>query len=763
MGQDADKTMTLTEFQEAVSQLPFGKRLPGATYIFQDWAAPTPVGSEALDKLITGLRCRFHLGPEFNVLKFRSHELKVSFLCYRDFMEVPHPSLNSAVTIDLVTNQIRRTNYSENPNPPILHRKELFLPVTHSHWSTFEALTQAEELAGLYEKTSTIGFRLNWEQILLAKGLELAGHELRPRTGPAASTAPLSPAVDRHKTALTRYDLSKPVKTLLEFGMLKAGRSVFDYGCGQGSDIRGLAALGHEVSGWDPVHRTEGQRREADIVNLGFVLNVIEDPAERVEALVTAYGYARHLLVVAALVRETVDTSKATAFGDGVLTQRNTFQKFFQQQELQQYIEDALDCTAVPVVLGVFYVFRNPADQQDFLSARNRRPVDWSQVSSRLGLGGPPTLWKALYEQHRDLLERFATKTLQLGRMPVTDEFAEMAELESRLGNARRALRAYVEGGRTQDLDWETIRVQFCIGQPPMRQWELLYEKNRGLLDEFWSVTLELGRLPESTEFSRFGELREHIGTPKQALRLLVQKGGGGEIKQAAETRTRDLLVYVALANLRKRVPFGHLSPSLQTDIRAFFGNYTRALEKGLELLFAAGDPGEIEIACEGLNLGWQDEQALYFHRSLLAELPAVLRAYVGCATALFGDVSQADVVKLHKATRKATFFVYDDFDVNPLPVLRQRFKVNLRTRWVEIFDHSADGQLLFYKERLISSSDPRQEQLQSFSAKVRRLGVPETFGTRPFRAEFDQMIKDAGLNSNLNRCRHPFGSGPTG
>ncbi len=68
-----------------------------------------------------------------------------------------------------------------------------------------------------------------------------------------------------------------------------------------------------------------------------------------------------------------------------------------------------------------------------------------------------------------------------------------------------------------------------------------------------------------------------------------------------------------------KRVPFGHLSKTLRTDIRAFFGNYTRALEKGLELLYAAGDPGEIELACEGLNIGWQDEQALYFKERFLA------------------------------------------------------------------------------------------------------------------------------------------------
>ena len=131
-----------------------------------------------------------------------------------------------------------------------------------------------------------------------------------------------------------------------------------------------------------------------------------------------------------------------------------------------------------------------------------------------------------------------------------------------------------------------------------------------------------------------------------------------------------------------------------------------------------------------------------------------MLRAYVGCATALFGDVAQADVIKLHKATRKVTFLVYDEFDGNPLPVLRRRIKVNLRTRWVEVFDHSADGQLLFYKERLLAVADNRQAQLKAFSAKVRKLGIPEAFGTRPYREEFSRLLDQAGLNENLNRRR---------
>lgn len=55
--------------------------------------------------------------------KFRTDELKVSFLSYPTFMEDPHPALRHAVTIDLVTGRVRHTDYAGNHNWPILHRK----------------------------------------------------------------------------------------------------------------------------------------------------------------------------------------------------------------------------------------------------------------------------------------------------------------------------------------------------------------------------------------------------------------------------------------------------------------------------------------------------------------------------------------------------------------------------------------------------------------------------------------------------------------
>jgi hypothetical protein len=741
--------MTLVEYQTLVGKLPFGKGLPTAVYVFRE--AGSDYGRE-LNQLLAMLVARHELGEQFNVIKFRTDELKVSFLSYPQFMEEAHPALRHAVTIDLVTGKARHTDYGDNHNPPILHRKEKFLPENHPARATFETLTRAEEAVGLYEHTATIGFKLNWEQLLAKKGVEIAGHSMRQIAVSEEDQATPHRFIERHKTALTRYELSKPVKTLLEYGMLKAGTTFFDYGCGQGSDVRGLQALGHEAEGWDPVHRHEVVKREADIVNMGYVLNVIENPAERVEALVDAHRHAKRLLVVSGLIRETVESERAAQYRDGVLTQRNTFQKFFEQQELQQYIEDALDSTAVPVALGVFYVFRDPADQQDFLSARSRRTIDWTQISARLGLGGPRTLWKLLYEEHKELLDVYGRVALELGRIPELGEYDRLAEVSERLGSAKRALRAYVQGSGVEGLDWDAVRVRFGIGQPARRRWEILYEEHRELLDAFWSLMLQLGRLPEPEEFPQTGELREKIGSPNRALRMFIQKGGGEEVKRAAENRRRDLLVYVALANLRKKVPFGHLSQTLRWDIREFFGNYTRALEKGVELLYAAGDTGEIELACEELKIGWQDDQALYLHRSLLAELPPVLRAYVGCATSLFGDVSQADIIKLHKASGKATFLVYDDFEGKPLPELRQRIKVNLRTRWVQVFDHSADGQLLYFKERFLSANDPGRIEMEAFSAKLRKLGLSDAAVLGPTKKGLAELREKAGLNENLNK-----------
>jgi hypothetical protein len=307
--------MDLASYQQSLGKAGFGKRLPGAVYVLRGEGATF---REPLDGLVERLVARYQISETFNLIKFRTDELKVPFLSYPDFLTDAHPPLRHAITIDLVTGKARHTDYADNINPPILHRKESFVPADHPRRAEFEALTKAEEEAGLYKEATTIGFKLNWEKLLAKKGLRTEGHtlkaerELEPQMNAEANRCLTEGnegnggvVIQRHKTALTRYDLSKPVKSLLEYGLLRSGATFFDYGCGQGADFRGLQGLGYEADGWDPVFRREAGKREADMVNLGYVLNVIEDPAERLEALVDAYRQAKRVLVVSALVVST--------------------------------------------------------------------------------------------------------------------------------------------------------------------------------------------------------------------------------------------------------------------------------------------------------------------------------------------------------------------------------------------------------------------------------------------------------------------------
>ena len=112
--------------------------------------------------------------------------------------------------------------------------------------------------------------------------------------------------VRRDRTAIARSDLSRPVQLLIGNGVLTPKHTFFDYGSGLGDDVRFLQSLGYVAHGWDPAHRPDEARRNAEVVNLGYVLNVIERPGERAEALRRAFELSEKCLCVAVLVGSAV-------------------------------------------------------------------------------------------------------------------------------------------------------------------------------------------------------------------------------------------------------------------------------------------------------------------------------------------------------------------------------------------------------------------------------------------------------------------------
>ena len=76
------------------------------------------------------------------------------------------------------------------------------------------------------------------------------------------------------------------------------------------------------------------------------------------------------ILAVAVITPNSGSMNYARPFRDGFLTSRGTFQKFFSQDELRAYIEAVLGLKPIPVSTGIFFVFKEEQDEQEFLIRR---------------------------------------------------------------------------------------------------------------------------------------------------------------------------------------------------------------------------------------------------------------------------------------------------------------------------------------------------------------------------------------------------------
>lgn len=251
---------------------------------------------------------------------------------------------------------------------------------------------------------------------------------------------------NRARTAIGRAEPSRPLKCILADGLLPSGTHLFDYGCGRGDDLRHLAMLGIDASGWDPVHRPEADRRRASVVNIGYVVNVIENPAERQETLRKAWALAEQVLVVSArLTLEARSLRESTDHEDGLLTSRGTFQKFFEQQELRNWIDQTLQVSAVPAAPGVFYVFRDEEARTQFIASRYRRRTAAPRLSRSV----------ELFTKHEEQLAPLIAFMGERGRLPFEDELPNAAELTDIFGSIRKAFRVVLYA--TESADWDVV------------------------------------------------------------------------------------------------------------------------------------------------------------------------------------------------------------------------------------------------------------------------------------------------------------------
>ncbi len=629
------------------------------------------------EKLADVRRC-----DQFNVVRFNGRRQSVSLLNYPQFIEEPFPALVESWLISLASETASYRSYSSSQNPPIFHRKELLLGPHHPRYEEFDNLTSNAEALGLFDKPKGIGYQVQWNKLIKDSGFRVEGHSLLPignlesKDDKCVDNRPgdsKNDDISRHLTALNRSSLSAPIQTLGRYGYLNKQLQIFDYGCGYGSDITTLRSEGINANGWDPHYAPKSKKHKSDIVNLGFVINVIEDFEERIEALKNAWSLANQLLVVSVML-ENLNRGSGQKFKDGFISARNTFQKYFSQNEIIAFVREVLDIEPVAVAPGIIYAFKDKDLEQDFQLKR------YSRNRYRSGLN--------------------------------------------------------------------SIRVSLAPRITQREKLQRFYDENRELLSELWTSWLELGRRPLGGETKNLASIIDLFGTLKKGLNFLEKLNGPDEIDKSSKARLEDLKVYFALGIFEQRSPYKVVSPKIRSDIKFFFGSIRNAKDDATALLYKISDRELIEEACKKAKehgLGYLEEgESLQLHSSMIEQLPAVLRVYIGCASVLYGDYKNSDLVKVHINSGKLTLMSFDDFEGKPIPRMLERVKIKFREQDIEYFDYVDEYEPpnIYNKSRYINEEFPRYPEQVLFEEQLDNLGLFDFAGYGPGPREFEDAIK---------------------
>ncbi|NOH71880.1 DNA phosphorothioation-associated putative methyltransferase [Vibrio pectenicida] len=477
-------------FTELTSKIKFGKQLPDAIYLHKDAFSALP---KVLKQFIPAVAKAVNLDDEnWNLVKLFKREFRLSLLHYPDFYKDSYPALRQSLNVNLSKLSHKITSYNKSENPPILHRKETMVLPTSEYYEHFISLTQEGENVGLYENSRLIGFKRSWENLIARHGYELVDGRLFRSS---AISQVEDAGIDRHKTALVRHELSAPMKTLVKHGYLEGSYSIFDYGCGRGDDLRELEAHGLDVLGWDPNFQPDNDKINSSIVNLGFVLNVIEDQDERLEALLGAWELADKFLVVSVMLANENYITQFKPYKDGVITSRNTFQKYYAQSEVKAYIERSLQEDAITVAPGIFYIFKDKLEEQQYLQSKYKRQHKWQQLTSPEPIEAKDKT-KLLITQHQDLFNDFWNTCLELGRIPANHEFEQSDKVRELVGSHKKTFNLLQEMFDTKEFEQaeksrkKDLLLYFAMGlfekrKPYTQQPESLKRDIKALFDDY--------------------------------------------------------------------------------------------------------------------------------------------------------------------------------------------------------------------------------------------------------------------------------------
>jgi len=625
-----------------------------------------------------------------NVAKININRNRLSFLQYINFDEDAFPILNVSWVFDTVKQLFTLRSYSSSLNPPILHRKELLVGHDHPMRSKWAEITQSAEELGLFSSGSPIGFKLNWQTLITSKGFRLDGDKFLPLGNQVEHSGDenfdADEPIQRHLTALSRSYFSAPIQLLISHGLISESMDLFDYGCGRGDDLKRLKEVGFKCSGWDPHFANKSPLLPADIVNLGFVVNVIEDPAERVEAIQKSYSLARTALVVSVMLHSKDRPGKP--YRDGFITSRNTFQKYFSQDEFKVYLQNILNDEPIMIGPGIAIIFSDKEKEQRFLFSRYRSSnIARRLVSARLGPTEPRIQKKSLskiskvsnaerlFEEMKPRFESLWNQTLDLGRFPEPFEIPDFDSLQEKisLSRAKRLISTRFDQkllNKAAETRSNEIKLFFLARQ---------FAKKSA----FKELDLQL-----KTDIKHF--FGDYKTANREAVKLLLDSANQDEIRSACEA-----------------------------------------------------------AAADGLGFLEENSHSLQIHIKLVERLPVVLRAYVACGLILWDNISDFQLLKIHVQSGKLTLLQYADFDTHAVPLLIKRIKINIPKLDYDVFEYESTTfppTPLFFKSRYMNEELDRFAEQVEFDEKLEATGVLDDFDPSFNLVKLQEILADKRL-----------------
>jgi hypothetical protein len=290
-----------------------------------------------------------------------------------------------------------------------------------------------------------------------------------------------------HLAAPIRQRMSCLSRKMLNMGLLEKSETHLDYGCGYGKDVEELIKLGYQSTGYDPYYFPQYPKK-ADIVTLGYVLNVIDNFQERRETLIKAWELTNKHLIISTNIKG----------GKGSLNEKTTietFRKSFTSIELKGFVESTLGYELIRIDKDKFIISKD--------GFKYDSPMNYDQVIDKIKqikLEGwiPPNL---------AVIKGYCTdfKPRYIGKIDTTDN----PNFPGRI----RHYRIYSKVGGLPGKNGYDIK---CLHIPGGKQGEAMQEamaafKRRNLINKIKFHCIEQKFIEEFAGFKKFNFLKDIV------------------------------------------------------------------------------------------------------------------------------------------------------------------------------------------------------------------------------------------------------------